>query len=164
MKQTLTYFPFLLLLLPCCAPPEGPDTEQQPPSPVQEEIHTFLQSYYQTMSDRDWEAYRDFFWDKATITTIWQAEGDSTETVFISTIDEFIEKTPEGPDSQPIFEEKMLEADIDVRADLAQAWVTYAARFGTEDNLMEWQGMDLFSLMEHQGAWRIVSLTFSANY
>ncbi len=163
MKKTPIYFPILFLFLSSCQPQPSTEAGNISFSSEEQEIHTFLQSYYQTMSERNWQAYREFFWDKATITTVWQAEGDSTETVFISTIDEFIEKTPEGPDSQPIFEEKMLEADIEVRADLAKAWVSYEARFGTQDNLMEWTGMDLFALMKHQGAWRIVSLTFSAD-
>lgn len=163
MKKALIYFPIFFFFL-SCQPQQTQQAENTSPSLAEQELHTFLESYYQTMSDRNWEAYRDYFWDKATITTVWQAEGDSIETVLISTIDEFIEKTPEGPDSQPVFEEKMVEADIDVRSDLTQAWVTYEAKFGTEDNLMEWKGMDLFSLMKHQGEWRIVSLTFSAEY
>ncbi len=113
------------------------------------------------MSDRDWPAYRRFFWKKGTLTTVWQAQGDSTATVQVSTIDEFIAQTPQGPDSQPIFEEKMIDSQIDVKGPLAQAWVRYEARFGTEEELMEWEGTDLFSLMKHNDEWRIVALVFS---
>lgn len=131
-------------------------TDQEPSA-----LDSLLEAYYQTLSDRDWEAYRAFFWENATLTTVWQQPGDTVESVMVSTIDEFIAKTPEGPDSQPIFEETRLHTTITTRDDLASAWVKYKAKFGTEENLMEWRGTDLFSLMQHNGEWRIVALVFS---
>lgn len=130
--------------------------------PVEQELNTLLNSYYRTMTRRDWKAYREFFWDKAIITTVWQKEGDEEEVVHTTTINEFIAQTHLGPDSQPIFEEKPIDIKITVKNDLAQAWVTYEAKFGSEENLMKWKGMDLFSLLKHNERWRIVSLTFSS--
>ncbi len=153
---------FIIFFLGC----QNKDSQSPPldsnPHPEKEELNGILKDYYQTMSDRDWEAYRDFFWEKATLTTTWQEASDSVEKVLVSTIDEFISKTPEGPDSQPIFEEKMIESNVDIQSDLASAWVKYEAKFGTQENLMEWQGLDLFSFMKHKGEWKIVSLVFSA--
>nr|WP_281169010.1 nuclear transport factor 2 family protein [Fulvivirga imtechensis] len=122
----------------------------------------FLISYYQTMTRRDWRTYRSYFWDDAIITTVWQKEGENNESVHITTIDEFIAQTHLGPDSQPVFEEKPIDIQITVKNGLAQAWVRYEARFGSEKNMMEWKGTDLFSLLNHDGKWRIVSLTFSS--
>jgi hypothetical protein len=129
-------------------------------------LHLILESrvreYYSIMSSRDWEAYRDFFWPQATLSTIWQAPGDSEPEVHISTISEFIEATPEGPDSQPVFEEVPLRIEIDVRGNLAIAWVNYEARFGSEDHLMEWKGTDIFTWMKHRNEWRIIALAYSS--
>ncbi len=125
-------------------------------------IHQFLYDYYNVMSNRNWDAYREYFWQNATLTTIWQTPGDSVAKVQVSTIDEFIQKTPEGPDSEPIFEEKPTYITTEIQGNLAIAWVNYEARFGSESNLSEWTGTDLFTLMQHDGKWRIVSLAFSA--
>ena len=54
----------------------------------------------------------------------------------------------------------MLQADLRVENGLAQAWVSYRARFGDPGDVMEWEGVDSFSLLRHDGQWRITSLTF----
>jgi hypothetical protein len=115
------------------------------------------------MSAREWEKYREFFWPKATLTTVWKAPDDSIQTMHISTIGEFISKTFEGPDSQPIFEEKMHSCQLEVRNNLAVVWAKYSAKFGTKGDLNEWEGTDLFTLMRHQNQWKIVSLAFESD-
>lgn len=124
-------------------------------------IRNMLVRYYADMSKRDWKKYREYFWDSATIATIWQKPGDSAEKVNIITIDEFIRQTPNGPDSKPIFEENMTSSNIRIDGTLAVAWAEYKARFGTKDSLMEWSGKDLFSLMRHRDQWKIVALSFA---
>ena len=125
-------------------------------------IQSFLEDYYQAMSDRDWEEYRQFFLPQARLTTVWQDDDDSEPMLFDSSIDEFIAQTPQGPDSQPIFEEKMTSSKITVKGGLAQAWVGYDAKFGSPDSLMEWSGYDLFSLLRYQDTWKITSLTYGS--
>ena len=112
------------------------------------------------MSSRDWESYKSFFIEEATLTTIWQTENDSIPGIYSVTIDEFLAQTADGPDSQPIFEEKMLEAETTVRDGLAQSWVKYEAKFGSEDNLMTWEETDLFSWIKFNDEWKIVSLAY----
>lgn len=125
-------------------------------------IEKFLQDYYQTMSDRNWEEYKEFFWEEATLCTIWSPDGTSESEVDIFTIQDFLDKTEEGPDSQPIFEEKMEQCDVVVKGNLATAWVRYTAKFGTQENLMEWSGTDLFSFMQFKNRWKIVNLSYAA--
>jgi len=138
-----------------------------PAHPYDDSVHNQLEKiiyrYYQTMSDRDWQAYREFFWPDATLTTIWQAPGDQQPEVHVSTIDDFIAGTAEGPDSQPIFEETPITIEIDIRGNLAIAWVSYEAKFGSEEQLMEWSGTDVFTWMLHGEEWRIVSLAYSSD-
>ena len=127
------------------------------------EIKHLLEDYYQTMSDRDWQAYKSFFWKKATITTKWFSEDDSSKYVHIVTIDDFISQTAAGPDSQPIFEEKMLNSNIDIKGNLGVGWVEYSAKFGTKEQLMEWTGKDLFTFMKNNDQWKIVALVFESD-
>lgn len=131
-------------------------------SQEEKEVNDLLQSYYQVMSDRDWPKYKRFFAEKATLTTIWQPEEASSPEIHTNTISEFLAQTGEGPDSQPIFEEKMTGAEIEVRGNLAYAWVKYEAKFGTAEQLMEWKGLDLFSFIRFKKEWKIASLVFES--
>jgi hypothetical protein len=119
-----------------------------------------LRSYYRDFSDRNWMLFADHFWDGATITTVWQAPGADTPGVMVTTVPEFVAAAPRGPDSREIFEEVMLDARIRVSGGLAQAWVRYHARFGNPGTVREWDGVDAFTLVEHEGRWRIASLAF----
>ncbi len=124
-------------------------------------IRTFLTNYYDAMSRRSWSEYKGFFWEKATLTTVWQPRGLTEPAVVVVTIDDFIRQTPEGPDSKPIFEEKMTAPpEVRVEGNLASAWARYNAKFGAEDDLTEWNGTDVFTLMKHNGEWKIVSLAY----
>ncbi len=149
----------MLILLFGCVPREEKRTQQNP-SNIEKEINQLLHDYYNTMSERDWLMYKEFFSDKATLTTIWQVDSAGSPIIFTNTITEFLAQTENGPDSQPIFEEKLLNAEVSVKHNLAQAWVKYEAKFGTEENLYEWQGYDLFSLIRFEGKWQIVSIVF----
>lgn len=146
----LVFIPMMLL---SCKP------EKQVPAD-NPEIQAFLENYYQTFSDRDWERFESLFTDQAVLTTIWQSESDSVPVLFTNTITQFLEQTGSGPDSQPIFEEHMVDSKITVNNGLASAWVNYEAKFGTSEDLMEWTGKDLFSLIRHEGRWYIASLSY----
>jgi hypothetical protein len=58
-----------------------------------------------------------------------------------------ISSSPEGACSQPIFEEKFTAADVKVHNGLAQVWAHYAARFGPQSAIEEWNGIDAFTLL-----------------
>jgi len=125
-------------------------------------IEKQLKSYYADMSKRDWNKYRSYFWNNATITTAWKQPGDSIVEVDVTTIDDFIKETPQGPDSQPVFEETMKDSRIYVQGNMAEAWVEYDAKFGKQDSLSRWSGTDLFTFLRSNGEWKIVSLVFES--
>ena len=54
-------------------------------------------------------------------------------------------------------------AQIVVEGGLAQAWVRYDAQFGDPGDIAEWSGLDAFTLMRHQGRWRITSLAYQSD-
>ena len=128
---------------------------------AKDSVHNFLKQYYQVMSDRQWDLFKSFFWDNATLTTAWQPPGDTLPKVIVVTIDQFIAQTKLGPDSKPVFEEKMTgNPDISITKNIATVWAKYHAKFGTDETLTEWDGTDVFTLMRHQGQWKIVSLVY----
>lgn len=140
--------------------------DKQPPQATEDiqAVERFLYQYYSDMTARDWDRYRSNFWPNATITTVWQPPSDSVPRVDVTTIDDFIREAPSGPGSQPVFEESMLRSEISIRGNLAEAWVDYRARFGTKDSLLEWNGKDLFTLLRHDGEWKIVSIAFESDF
>lgn len=116
--------------------------------------------YYRDMSARDWGAYRGHFWPGATLALVWQVPLAPAE-VTIMTIEQFLARTAEGPDSKPIFEERLLGQEVRMSGNLAQVWARYEARFGDSVSVDTWRGVDAFSWLKHGGEWRITSLTFA---
>lgn len=155
MKKHFFYIAIGILFSGCQQAPEALKNEK-----ADSELKAFITDYYTVMSERDWEAYKGFFMEKARLTTIWQEPGDSQPKLFSNSISEFLEQTANGPDSQPIFEEKPIKIETKIKDNLANVWVNYEAKFGTEDELVEWKGHDLFSLLKYNGRWYIVSLTY----
>jgi hypothetical protein len=134
------------------------------PDSVRDQVIAALEQYYADFSARDWTRFRDHFWPGATLTTIWQAASDSVPSVTVTDIDHFIEMAPQGPGSREIFEERMTGANVRADDSLAQVWASYDARFGDPGDVREWSGTDAFTLMRHDGRWRIVSLAYSASH
>jgi len=83
--------------------------------------------------------------------------------VEIITVPDFLARTDEGPDSMPIFEERMTSVFIILEGPLAHAWAAYDAKFGTEDALTTWSGIDAITLLKHDGEWRIVSIAYTTD-
>jgi hypothetical protein len=164
MKIIIAILP--LLLVSCTVKTETPDstsTTSLLDTPEGQAVEDMLKRYYGVMSKRNWVEYEKYFWPGGTITTTWVKPGDSIKTVDVTTIKDFIRETPHGPDSKPIFEEKMLNSVITVENNIATAKVEYEVKFGSENDIDEWKGTDLFTLVRHNGEWRIVSLVFEAN-
>jgi hypothetical protein len=161
----------LLAAMSACATKQRSTGNEAPPpskyleagDPVREDILKELTQYYDHMSARNWGAYASHFWPGATITTVWQAAGEPAPKVLITPIQDFIAQTAQGPDSKPIFEERMVDADVRVSNNLAQVWASYKARFGGLGKVDEWTGIDAFTLMKHDGHWKITGLTFAAS-
>lgn len=134
-----------------------------PGAGAQEAVEARLEAYYETLSDRDWEAFTDHFWPGATITTVWVAPGQEEPEVLTQTAEEFAFRGPQGPGSRAIFEERPVSMEVQVRGGLAMAWVRYEARFGDPGDVETWQGTDAFTLLRHDGEWRITALAFSSD-
>ena len=122
-----------------------------------------LEQYYADFSARDWEAFADHFWPGATLTVVWQPEGEPEPRVVVTTIPDFIRRAPDGPGAFTIFEERMGRAQLNVYGNLAQVWAEYSAKAGEPNDLQEWSGIDGITLMKHDGRWRISSIAFAAD-
>lgn len=160
----------LLQLAPACAPARHPGAAPGEPSgeafaqeafAERDAVLAELRRYYEDFSARRWPAFAEHFWPGATLTTVWQPPGEPAPRVVAVTVDEFVRQAPLGPGSKPIFEERMLDAEVRGHGNLAHAWARYVARFGTPDSVATWRGIDAFTLMRHDGRWRIVALAYT---
>ena len=134
------------------------------PDSVRDMVMATLEQYYADFSARDWTRFREHFWPGATLTTVWQAAEDSLPRVSVTSVERFIELAPQGPGSREIFEERMTGADVRADGSIAQVWATYKARFGDPGEISEWSGTDAFTLMRHNGRWRITSLAYAPGH
>jgi hypothetical protein len=141
------------------APVELPGV--QVPDSLRTEVLGFVESYYAALSARDWEAFQEHFWPGATISTVWRPPGEDSSRVVVGTVPGFVERAPEGPGSREIFQERMIGAEVLLSGGLAQVWALYRARFGDPGDVTEWVGIDAFTLMKHQGTWKILSIAFA---
>ena len=149
----------LLVLSGCTVRRAGPAA----PNPDEEAVRVAVQQYYRDMSARNWPVYAAHFWPRATLTTVWQPPGESAPRVVVTSIDSFLAMTGKGPDSKPVFEERLLGQEVRVTANLAHVWARYEARFGDSAALQTWRGVDAFTWMKQDGTWRIVALAYSVD-
>jgi hypothetical protein len=144
----------------------GPVSATQANDQDKREVLNEIARYYRDMSCKEGHllpAFQAHFWSGATITTIWQPKGHDKPEVIVTPIQDFVLQSPEGPCSQPIFEEKMKNAEIKIHHGLAQVWARYNARFGKQADLDNWSGIDAFTLLKHDSQWKIVALVFRSD-
>lgn len=128
---------------------------------AREEIVSFIASYYDAFSDRNWSRFANHFWRDATLATVWQAPGETEESVLVTTVDDFVAQAPQGPGSRKIFEESMTAVRVvGASTGLVAVVARYRARFGDPGEVHEWEGTDLFTVMRHDEEWRIVSIAY----
>lgn len=139
----------------------GDTSEAVEAARTEAEVRAALLRYYADLTARDWPAVRAHFWPAGAFATVWQPPGQPRALVEIVPVDTFIARAPQGPGSKPIFEERMTNVVVRSHGNLAQAWATYTARFGEPGNVATWEGIDAFTLLRHDGVWRIVSLSFT---
>ena len=133
------------------------------PGSVEADVLAALERLYDDLSARDWDAFAEHFWPGATMTTLWQPPGEEAPRVVVSSVGQFVNQAPAGPGSREIFEERMIDADVRVHGPLAHVWSRFDARFGDPGEVIEWQGIDAFTLFRHQGRWKVVSVSYVAD-
>ena len=159
--QTRALVAWLAHVASSCAP-SGDEVSSEEVRSDMLAIRAELTRYYADFSARAWQAFADHFWPGATLTTVWQPPGEDAPRVVATSVPDFVRQAPEGPGSKPIFAEWMIGLDVRVSGDLAQAWASYGARFGEPGDVREWTGIDAFTLLRHEGRWRIVALAWAA--
>jgi hypothetical protein len=147
------------VLFAACAAESGPAADSD--TGARREVLEVVETYYADFSAREWGRFGAHFWPGATLTTVWQPPGEDAPRVVTTTVPEFVRLAPQGPGSKPIFEERMDSSDVRLVGNLAHVWAHYTARFGDSTDVATWRGIDAFTLMKHDGHWRIVALAYT---
>jgi len=150
----------LLVVLAAC----GPNTDATVDDPQQEAaVRELIDRYYLDFNNRDWEAVADHFWRDAEITTVWREPGENSDRVVHTDIGEFFATAPRENPFGETFQTWTTRANVSVYQDLAQAWVWYGASLDNAGNVLEWEGVDAFTLLRQKNVWKIAALMFTSD-
>jgi hypothetical protein len=152
-------------------PPVAPVVEPAAPAPVSASADTpadaplvaLLEGYYADFGARNWTAFAGHFWPGATIATIRKPTGAPRETVVVTLVDEYVTSASSaGANATPITI-KLTARDVRRDGILAQVFARFDANVQAQGELHTWHGVDAFTLMKHDGEWRIASLVIGSN-
>ena len=122
-----------------------------------------LEGYYADFGAHNWTAFAGHFWPGATIATIRKPVGAPRETVVVTLVDEYVANAGgAGVDTTPIAI-KLTARDVRVDGFLAQVLARFDANLEAKGEHHTWHGVDAFTLMKHDGEWRIAALVIGSN-
>ena len=90
------------------------------------------------------------------------AAGENGDRVVHTSIDDFFTHAPRDNPYGETFETWTIHANVSVYKELAQAWVWYGARLDDSGEVAEWDGVDAFTFLKHDGVWKIAALMFAS--
>ncbi len=138
-------------------------TQAREPVPVAAEdpdVRSLLDSYYRDYAAGDGAALAEHFWPDATLTTIRsRAFGENSSVVVMRVHDYVRQHMGAGVRATPLRIE-IEPPRIDRIGAVASAVTCYHAVDPSGHEAQSWRGADLFSLVRHDGRWRIASLVF----
>lgn len=134
------------------APTESIDVDPQ--------VRAVLTAYYDDFASGDWARVAKHFWPDATLVTIRSPGLGATPAVVVTRIDDYVHRhLGDGARSAPL--RIALESSrIETFGSVASAITHYRAVDPSGSEAQSWRGADLFSLVRHEGEWRIASLVF----
>jgi len=151
-------------------PSTAPAVEPAAPAPVTASadapadapLVALLEGYYADFGARNWTGFAGHFWPGATITTIRKPAGAPREVVVVTQVDEYVALAgANGANATPITI-KLTARDVRRDGILAQVFARFDANTQAQGELHTWHGVDAFTLMRHEGEWRIAALVIGS--
>lgn len=127
---------------------------------VDPQVRELLSAYYEDFASGDWSRVEKHFWPEATLVTIRSPGLGATPAVVVLRIGDYVQRRlGDGARSTPL--RIALESSrIETLGSVASAITHYRAVDPSGSEAQSWRGADLFSLVRHEGEWRIASLVF----
>jgi hypothetical protein len=148
---------------------ERPDDWTDPCLEVSElEVYDVLERFYRDFAHGDWNAMQERFWPGASVIAIRTREqrGDKQggdKQVVNEPIESCIERLRANVARAKPLEIALIEHRIVPTGSIAQASIQYSAVDKSGDAPQGWSGTDAFTLVRHEGQWRIASLAFGSS-
>jgi len=124
------------------------------------EVLVLLERYYDGFAAGDWSRVAENFWPNATIVTIRSPDMGAPPTVVSMRIEDYVARHADsGVRPSPL----KLTLDLprtETNGSVSSVFVRYRAVDPSGADEQSWRGVDLFSLVRHEGEWRIASLVF----
>ncbi len=134
-----------------------------PTLPVSNEdpdVRSLLEEYYRDYAAGNGAALAEHFWPEATMATIrGRALGDGSSVVVMRVNDYVRQHMGAGARATPL-RISLESSRIETIGSVASAVTYYRAVDPSGQESQSWRGADLFSLVRHEGRWRIASLVF----
>lgn len=148
--------PGALLILPaaCAHNPPAPD-------PGRDEVREAVRAAYADLSARRWTDLAARFAPGATVSMTQKPRGEAAPRLTITPIPEFLARLQKMTEGKTVYEEKMASCEVLVQGGVAHVWSRFEARVGDASKVHSWTGIDAWTLLRHDRAWRIVSLAVS---
>jgi hypothetical protein len=140
--------PAVLLLASCMAP------RRHDPGPGPEVIAA-VELMYDDLSSRRWDALEAHFLPEASLVF---STPNGPRRMSPAKFIEMVRKNVEGKE---IFEERMISGEVRAHGDLATVWSRFEGREGTGTEIREWSGVDAFTLVKHEGRWKVALIAVS---
>jgi hypothetical protein len=137
-----------------------------PPAATDEaQVGELLQRYYDDFATGDWSRLRQHFWPDATLVTIRSPGLGAPPSVVVLSIGDYIVRHGNGGSRGSRLRIELDTRRIESVGSIASAITHYRAIDSSGQEEQSWRGADLFSLVRHEGQWRIASLVFEgANF
>ena len=130
-------------------------------APIQDpDVRALLDQYYLDYAAGNGAALAGHFWPDATLATIRSRAFGEGSSVVVMRVDDYVRQhMGDGARATPL--RIALEPPrIETIGSVAIAVTHYRAVDPSGHEAQSWQGADLFSLVRHDGSWRIASLVF----
>lgn len=145
------------------APAVEPPVSHAPAEPIvapqEREVRQLLDAFYRDFAAGDWPRVADHFWPDATLVTIRSPSLGAPPTVVVMRIEDYVARQGAGGRAAPLKFE-MRTQRIETLGSIGSAVAQYDALDPSGAQSQGWQGADMFSLVLHNGEWRIASLVF----
>ena len=143
---------------PAVSPPSEAPAEPKV-APQEREVRQLLDAFYRDFAAGDWPRVADHFWPGATLVTIRSPSLGAPPTVVVLRIEDYVARQGAGGRAAPLKLE-MRTQRIETLGSIGSAVAQYDALDPSGSQSQGWQGADMFSLVLHDGQWRIASLVF----
>ena len=139
-----------------CVACQFPVPEMEEPSEEELQLMGQIDQYYADFTAKDWGRFTAHFWEKGmlTPTEIWEYPDSFVRSIPIA---QYLERMALDSSRINKIGKYMVEAELSLEGNLAQAWVKFEVYPDEANNAEFYQGIDAFTLKKHKEEWKIVS-------